>query len=128
MEKPKVLIVEDETLVRLSMVLTAEDNGYSVFEAGNADEAIAILETHPDIRLVVTDIEMPGTTDGIVLAHFIRNRWPPIHLIVASGRRLNDTPLLAITRAFLPQAVCDRSAFRSNEIDALSGSVNHSQL
>jgi CheY-like chemotaxis protein len=83
---PAVLIVEDEPLVRLSAVDTIEAAGYEVIEAANADEAIRILESRRDIRVVFTDIHMPGSMDGLKLAHAVRSRWPPIKLIVTSGR------------------------------------------
>jgi two-component system, response regulator PdtaR len=59
-------------------------------EACNADDAIGILERRSDIRVVFTDISMSGSMDGLKLAHAIRNRWPPIHLIVASGLDRRD--------------------------------------
>ena len=92
---PAVLIVEDEPLVRLCAVETIEAAGYDVIEAANADEAIRVLESRRDIRVVFTDIHMPGSMDGLKLAHAIRNRWPPIKLIVTSGRervREEDMP------------------------------------
>jgi two-component system, response regulator PdtaR len=84
--KPIVLVVEDEPFVRMQAVVIVEEAGYNVVEACNADEAIAILEAREDIRVVVTDIEMPGSMDGVKLARAIRDRWPPIELIVTSGR------------------------------------------
>lgn len=81
-----VLIVEDEPLVRFCAVQTVEDAGFDVIEAANADEAIAILESRRDIRVVFTDIHMPGSMDGLKLAHAVRHRWPPIKIIVTSGR------------------------------------------
>ena len=83
---PAVLIVEDEPLVRVSAVRAVEDAGFEVIEAANADEAIRILENRSDIRVVFTDIHMPGSIDGLKLAHAVRNRWPPIKIIVTSGR------------------------------------------
>lgn len=83
---PAVLIVEDEPLVRLCAVETVEGAGFEVIEAANADEAIRILESRRDIRVVFTDIHMPGSMDGLKLAHAVRNRWPPIKIIVTSGR------------------------------------------
>jgi CheY-like chemotaxis protein len=83
---PAVLIVEDEPLVRLGAVQTIEDAGFEVIEAANADEAIEILEKRSDIRVVFTDVHMPGSMDGLKLAHAVRNRWPPINIIVTSGR------------------------------------------
>ena len=80
-----VLVVEDEPiLLWLAMDVVAEA-GYIGLEARNADEAIRILESRSDIRIVFTDIEMPGALDGIKLARLVRGRWPPIELIVVSG-------------------------------------------
>ncbi|WNJ89066.1 response regulator [Bosea sp. 685] len=83
---PVVLVVEDDTLIRMDAVAMIEDGGYEVIEAIGADEAVILLETRSDIRVVFTDIEMPGSMDGLKLVHAIRQRWPPIVLIVASGR------------------------------------------
>ena len=83
---PAVLIVEDEPLVRLYAVETVEAAGFEVIEAANADEAIRILESRSDIHVVFTDLHMPGSMDGLKLAHAVRNRWPPIKIIVTSGR------------------------------------------
>ena len=69
--------------------------GFSVYEAGNADEAIALLELHSDIRAVFTDVDMPGSMDGLKLAHYVRGRWPPVKLIITSGQpkpMLEDMP------------------------------------
>ena len=85
---PVVLIVEDEFLVRLRAVKMIENAGFEVVEAANADEAIEILENRRDIRVVFTDVQMPGSMDGLKLAHAVRNRWPPIKIIVTSGRGL----------------------------------------
>ena len=82
---PVILIVEDEALLRLTTIGTLEDAGYQVLEARDADEAIAILEKRSDIRLVFTDIQMPGAMDGLKLAAFIRDRWPPVKLVLTSG-------------------------------------------
>jgi CheY-like chemotaxis protein len=83
-----ILIVEDEPLVRLYAAETVADAGFEVIEAASADEAIRILESRSDIRVVFTDIHMPGSMDGLKLAHAVRNRWPPIKIIVTSGREL----------------------------------------
>lgn len=81
-----VLVVDDIALIRMGAVDLVQSAGYEALEAQDADEAISILESRDDIDLVFTDVQMPGTMDGIKLAHFIRNRWPPVQLIVASGR------------------------------------------
>jgi CheY-like chemotaxis protein len=89
-----VLVVEDDFLSRLHAVNLVEDTGYIAVEAFNADEAIHILETRKDIRIVFTDINMPGSMDGLKLAHAIRKRWPPIELILTSGHAdLSDTDI-----------------------------------
>jgi two-component system, response regulator PdtaR len=80
-----VLVVEDDFLNRLHAVNLVEDAGYIAVEASNADEAITILEARKDILIVFTDIDMPGSMDGLKLAHAIRERWPPIELILTSG-------------------------------------------
>jgi CheY-like chemotaxis protein len=81
-----VLIVEDEPLLRANAVAFMEDSGFSVHEACNADEAIEQLELYSDIQAVFTDIHMPGLMNGLKLAHYIRGRWPPVKLIITSGR------------------------------------------
>jgi CheY-like chemotaxis protein len=63
-----------------------EDAGFTAFEAANADDAIRRLERQSDIQLIITDIDMPGSMDGVKLAHYVRGRWPPIRLIVLSGK------------------------------------------
>jgi CheY-like chemotaxis protein len=84
--KPVLLIVEDEVLVRMLAVEIAEEAGYSVLEVTEADEAIRVLQKRPDIRVVLTDIDMPGSLDGLELAHAIRHRWPPIQVVLTSGK------------------------------------------
>ena len=85
MKNAVVLIVEDEALIRQSAVQIVEDAGYTALEACNADEAVMFLESRSDIAAVFTDIKMPGSMDGLTLAHAVRARWAPIHLIVTSG-------------------------------------------
>ncbi len=80
-----VLIVENEVLIRMNAVQMVEDAGYVALEASNADEAIAILKRRQDVGAVFTDINMSGSICGLKLAHAIRLRWPPIHLILTSG-------------------------------------------
>jgi CheY-like chemotaxis protein len=80
-----------------------EDAGFDVIEAGNAAEAISVLEARTDVRVIFTDIQMPGSIDGLRLAHLVRNRWPPIKIIATSGRlRLRDYELPEGGR-FLPK-------------------------
>lgn len=81
-----VLVVEDEALVRFDLAQTLQADGYQTFEAADATEAIAVLEAHSEIRVVFTDIQMPGTMDGLALSHYIRHRWPPTIIVVSSGQ------------------------------------------
>jgi CheY-like chemotaxis protein len=81
-----VLVVEDEALVRMTAVGMVEEAGFEVLEAANADETIHLLETRRYITVVFTDIEMPGSMDGLKLAQAVRGRWPPVKIIATSGR------------------------------------------
>jgi CheY-like chemotaxis protein len=84
-KRPVVLIVEDEFLLRMDAVDVIKAAGFDVIEAGNADEAIEILEARRDITIVFTDIQMPGSMDGLKLARAVRGRWPPIKIVATSG-------------------------------------------
>lgn len=95
-----VLVVEDETLVRMDMAMSLEDEGFLVLQAANADEAIALLDAHPEIRLMFTDIDMPGSMDGLKLAAAVRDRWPPVKIIVTSGHRQLSDKLLPVEGRF----------------------------
>ena len=83
---PKVLVVEDEMLLRMRAVDIVEDAGFTPIEAVNADEALAILESRSDVDLLFTDIQMPGSMDGLKLAHAVHERWPSIKIILVSGK------------------------------------------
>lgn len=83
--KTTILVVEDEPLLRMMAVDLVEDAGFEAVEAANADEAIRILECRSDIRVIFTDIDMPGSMDGLLLAAAVRDRWPPIKIILTSG-------------------------------------------
>jgi CheY-like chemotaxis protein len=84
-KRPVVLIVEDELLLRMNAVDMIEAAGFEVVEAANADEAIEILEARRDISVVFTDIQMPGSMDGLKLVRAVRGRWPPIKIVATSG-------------------------------------------
>ncbi|WP_022719795.1 response regulator [Rhodopseudomonas sp. B29] len=84
-EPPIVLIVEDEPLLRMAAADMVESAGFTVIEAANATEAVSILESRTDIRIVFSDIDMPHGIDGMKLAALIRTRWPPIEIILVSG-------------------------------------------
>jgi CheY-like chemotaxis protein len=99
--KVGVLIVEDEFLLRADAVEFMEDFGFIVYEASNAVEAIGLLESHADIRAVFTDIQMPGSMDGLKLAHYVRGRWPPVKLILTSGHASPLTEDMPVGSAFV---------------------------
>jgi two-component system, response regulator PdtaR len=100
---PVILIVEDEFLLRLDSAETIESAGFEVIQAANADEAIAILKGRPDIHVVFTDIQMPGAMDGLKLARFVRDRWPPIKIVATSGRVMVGDDDLPAGSVFLPK-------------------------
>lgn len=96
--KPVVLVVEDDAFIRMDAVDIFESAGYEVLEAENADVAISLLERRSDIVVLFTDIEMPGSMDGMKLAAAVADRWPPIRIIIVSGRvspAAGDLPPLA---------------------------------
>ena len=96
-----VLVVEDEMLLRMRAVDMVEDAGFTPVEAVDADEAVAILESRSDIALLFTDIQMPGSMDGLKLAHTVHKRWPPIKIILVSGQlKLANIDIPANSRFF----------------------------
>src|SRR6201985_1847277 len=112
-----ILIVEDDLLIRMNALEMIEEAGFEVVEAASADEAIAILERRLDITVVFTDIQMPGTMDGLKLAAAVRDRWPPIKIVATSGHVTLDEddfgrqrlPAEAVSRR-----PCCRDAARAN--------------
>jgi CheY-like chemotaxis protein len=108
--KPVVLVVEDQPLLRLLGVGMVEDAGFEPLEADGSNEAMRILAGRLDIRVVFTDIEMPGGVDGLKLAAMIRDRWPPIAIIITSGKSApmaKDMPVgsLFFTKPYRPEEV-----------------------
>jgi CheY-like chemotaxis protein len=96
-----VLVVEDEMLLRMRAVDIVEDAGFTSVEAVDADEAVAILESRSDIALLFTDIQMPGSMDGLKLAHAVHERWPPVKIILVSGQlKLANIDIPANSRFF----------------------------
>ncbi len=109
---PVVLVVEDELLLRIMAVDMVEQAGFQAAEAASATEAIRILESRPDIRIVFTDIDMPNGIDGMALAAAIRNRWPPIEIILTSGHFAPDEVKLP------PRGLFFRKPYRQDEVVA----------
>jgi two-component system, response regulator PdtaR len=97
------LVVEDDPLVRFDVAQSLEAEGYQTFEAGDAAEAIAVMEANSQIRVVFTDIQMPGTMDGLALSHYVRKRWPPTIIVVSSGQCSPREDEMASGARFLPK-------------------------
>jgi two-component sensor histidine kinase/ActR/RegA family two-component response regulator len=96
-----VLVVEDEMMLRMRAVDMVEDAGFTAVEAINADDALAILESRSDIELLFTDIQMPGSMDGLKLAYAVHERWPLIKIILVSGQlKLTDADKPVDSRFF----------------------------
>jgi CheY-like chemotaxis protein len=84
--QPVILVAEDEDLLRLLATDILEDQGFRVVEAANAQAALDVLEKTPDVRLLFTDINMPGALDGMELARRVHERWPHVQLVLTSGQ------------------------------------------
>jgi two-component system, response regulator PdtaR len=118
---PVILIVEDEYLLRMDSVEVLEDAGFEVISAANADEAIAVLAVRSDIHVVCTDVQMPGSMDGLKLARFVRDRWPPIKIVATSGRVHIEDDDLPAGSVFLPKPY--RSAHVVGVLRELTGTT-----
>jgi DNA-binding NtrC family response regulator len=105
-----VLIVQEELVIRMDVVEAFETGGFEIFQADTAEEAIGILQREPTIRVVFTDVDLPGAMDGLTLAHYVRHRWPPTILLVGSGRAMLDTGALPSKARFV------RKPYRSGHL------------
>ena len=85
---PAILVVEDEALVSFDISEALRANNYDVITVTNADDAIDTLESRNDVHTIFTDINMPGSMNGLKLAAAVRDRWPPVNIIVTSGNRV----------------------------------------
>ena len=104
--RPTVLIVEDEFLIAISVATVFQKAGFETIEASNADEAIAILKKR-DVDLIFTDVRMPGSMDGLKLARYVRDRWPPVKIMVTSGHHMVQNGDLPDGGVFLPKPYTD---------------------
>lgn len=109
LEKPTVLVVEDEAFIRMEAADVLSDAGCNSLEAGDAEEALRVLDEHPEVRLLFTDINMPGAMDGLGLAKRVVKTSPDVALIVTSGKRRIADADLPDHGVFLPKPYC-RSA------------------
>jgi two-component system, response regulator PdtaR len=82
-----ILVVEDEPLLNLDISDALSAKGYEVIAVTNADHAIKALEFRHDIHTIFTDINLPGSMDGLRLAAAVRDRWPPVNIIVTTGMK-----------------------------------------
>jgi CheY-like chemotaxis protein len=93
--RPVVLLAEDEPPVRMFNADVLDEAGYRVVEAANGEEAVSLFEARPDVRGVITDVEMPGSVDGFALARYVADRRPFVGVLIVSGRvrpRAEDMP------------------------------------
>ena len=124
---PTVLIVEDEMMLRMRAVDIVEDAGFTPIEAVNADDALAILESRSDIELLFTDIQMPGSIDGLKLAHAVHERWPLIKIMIVSGQlKLTDADKPADSRFFGKPLDVKHMVARNAGHDGQGRAGNHS--
>lgn len=100
---PTVLVVEDEALLLLVIADELRDAGFIVIEASNADQAIRELENHPEINMLFTDIDMPGSMDGLRLSAAVRDRWPPVKIVITSGKTTPRKELMPVDGIFIPK-------------------------
>ena len=98
---PTVLMVEDEILIRELISEELTEAGFDVVQVGSAEQAISILEARQDIHLVFTDIDMPGSMNGLKLAAAVRDRWPPVHIIITTGKARPMT--IPVNALFIPK-------------------------
>jgi two-component sensor histidine kinase/ActR/RegA family two-component response regulator len=100
-DQTNVLVVEDEMVLRMRAVDIVEDAGFTAVQAVNADEALSILKSRSDIALLFSDIQMPGSMDGLKLAHAVHDRWPSIKIILVSGQvKVSETDKPTDSRFF----------------------------
>jgi two-component system, response regulator PdtaR len=85
-EPPVALVVDDNELLRLHAGGLLADHGFEVVEAESAEAALKVMQTHDGVRLLFTDIQMPGGRDGLDLAREVHARWPNVLLVITSGQ------------------------------------------
>jgi CheY-like chemotaxis protein len=108
-----ILLVEDDALVQLELADWLAELGLIVLTADNADQAIALLNTCPQIELLLTDIQMPGSMDGVQLAHRVAELWPPVRIVVGSGIVGTELSALPVGSAFIPKPYDHHSLWRA---------------
>ncbi|WP_414476252.1 response regulator [Microvirga sp. M2] len=105
LNQPVVLLVEDETLVRLTQVDILREAGFWVLEAESADEAFETLRRHKDVRVLLTDVDMPGSLDGFEFARLVAQGWPEVGVLVISGKTFPAEGDMPPTATFIPKPI-----------------------
>lgn len=100
-----VLVIEDEPVLRIDALDMVAQAGFEAVEAMSVDDAIHILETRPDIRIVYMDLDMPRGIKGIELAATIRSRWPPIEIVLTAAFFTEEDLILPARAEFYPKPV-----------------------
>ena len=108
MQNPPILVVEDDGLIRMDLADMLSDNGFAILEASNADQALAVLESQTTVKAILTDIDMPGSMNGIKLASIIASRWPDCKIIIISGRYSPDQGSLPEGARFMSKPISER--------------------
>ncbi|WP_430242582.1 response regulator [Neorhizobium sp. DAR64861/K0K2] len=108
MKHHPILVVEDDGLIRMDLADVLSDSGFGVVEAANADQALALLEAGIPVKAMLTDIDMPGSMNGIKLANLTASRWPECRIIVISGRFSPDQGSLPQGARFLSKPISER--------------------
>jgi two-component system, response regulator PdtaR len=116
---PVIVLVEDERLLRMASSDLLDERGYQVIEAEDADAALAIMEARPDVRLLFTDIQMPGSMDGMELARMVHENWPKVKLLLTSGNLRPSTAEIPDHGHFLSKPYRGREVIE--EVDTLLG-------
>jgi DNA-binding NtrC family response regulator len=129
MTKAAILIVEEQALVRMESADIVKDAGFEALEARDADEAVRILAARSDIRVVFLETKISGSIDGLTLAKVIRDRWPPVHLILTSGLDVTNEDELPENSIFIQKpysseqvtaALCELFAYRPQRVRGVS--------
>jgi CheY-like chemotaxis protein len=114
--RPTILVVDDEVLLRWMIAEELRAKGFVVVEAANSDEAMAILQTSARVDMVVTDVRMPGSTDGIGLARWVRMARPDLKIVIASAHATGATPHEIADALFLKPYDVDQLVERVREL------------
>ena len=101
--RPRVLLVEEEALVRLDLALALSDAGFDAIEVANAEDALAVLSSTPEIKVMITEVNLAGSLDGAKLSWMARHKWPPLHIIVVSGQHRKEEMQLPERSLFFPK-------------------------